>query len=239
MGYGFSDPRKQPWAVGDFAENIAHVMTCLGLKGANVVGGHFSSEIATELALRHPERVHKLVLDGSPVWPRDLREKILATARPTPPRWAENGDHIAWSWQRALWLQKMWDNKFALDDRGAEQVKAAMIDALLAGQQDDTAEALKNYDMDTSLKKLAVPTLAITAETDPLTNCHAEVLARVPRAGGYRFVGSHPLHHVDRAAEYARVLHAFLSGSASDLFHEHAPAVARGDGYASRSSSGD
>ncbi|MDX2144754.1 MAG: alpha/beta fold hydrolase [Rhodospirillaceae bacterium] len=231
MGHGFSDARKHAWTVGDFAENIAHVMTCLGLKDANVIGGHFSSEIATELALRHPTRVKKLVLDGSPVWSREMREKVMATARPTPPRWSEAGDHVAWSWQRALWLQRMWDSQFTLNDTTAGHIKAAMIDALLAGQQDDTAEALKDYDMDAALKKLALPTLAIAAETDPLTNCHADVLSRVPSARGYRFAGSHPLHHVDRAADYARVIHAFFSGSAPDLFHDHTAAAPKGASY--------
>jgi pimeloyl-ACP methyl ester carboxylesterase len=212
--------------VADFARNVADIMTSLGLAAAHVVGGHFSAEVAVALALAHPARVRSLVLDGLPVWSRDMREKVLAAARPAPPPWSEDGAHIAWLWQRALWLQKMWDPAFTLSDAAAEQLKTAVLETLLAGDTSDTAAALRDYDLELALPRLAGPVLALTADTDPLRNCHALALRLVPGARGHVFKGAHPLHHAPRAGEYARVLHAFFSDSAPELFHTAADQTA-------------
>lgn len=217
MGYGQSDPRPTPWAVADYADNIAAVMDKLDIETASVVGGHFSSEIAVELSLRHPDRVTHLVLDGSPVWDRKFREEVLATARQPTPDWSEDGAHIAWVWERALWLQRMWDSGFQLDDAGAGLLRNAVIDSMLAQQSDDSADALKNYDMEAALKQVSVPTLALTAETDPLNNCHAKVLGLVDGAVGFTFKGGHPHHHPEKAETYVHVLNQFLTGNAEDF----------------------
>jgi pimeloyl-ACP methyl ester carboxylesterase len=232
MGFGMSDPRPTAWAVGDFADNVADIMASLGVPSAHIVGGHFSSEVAVELALRHPTRVTSLTLDGSPVWSADMRAKVLANARPQSPPWSEDGAHIAWIWQRAMWLRKMWDPSFALNAATAETLATAVLENLLAGDTADTADALKNYDLDLALPRLGVGTLALTAETDPLTGCHTDVLRLVPGARGHAFKGAHPLHHASRASDYARVLHAFFSGTAPELFHDaKTPTQAAGASY--------
>ena len=210
MGYGQSDPRPSRWSVKDYADNIASVMDGLAIEKAVVVGGHFSSEIAVELSLKHPKRVTHLILDGSPVWDRTFRDEVLKTARqPTPP-WSEDGAHITWVWERSLWLQRMWDSKFELNDDGASLLRNAVIDGLLAQQSDDSAEALKNYDMEDALKQVQVSTLALTAETDPLNNCHQKVLGLVDNAIGHTFPGGHPLHSPERAKEYTDVIVSFI-----------------------------
>lgn len=217
MGYGQSDPRPKPWAVEDYANNIAEVMDGLGLAEATIAGGHFSSEIATELSLQHPGKVSRLILDGSPVWDRVFREEVLKTARQPTPDWQEDGSHIAWVWERALWLQKMWDSKFTLNDDGAALLRNAVIDSMSAQQSDDSAEALKNYDMDDALRKVSLPTLALTAETDPLNNCHAKVLEAVSGSVGFTFTGSHPLHDSIKASYYVDVVDRFMRGELGDF----------------------
>lgn len=212
LGYGQSDPRPKPWAVEDYADNVAEVMDQLGLDTATVAGGHFSSEIATELSLRHPGKVTRLVLDGSPVWDRAFREEVLKTARQPTPDWKEDGSHIAWVWERALWLQKMWDSNFTLDDQGAALLRHAVIDSMSAQQSDDSAEALKNYDMEDALQRANVPVLALTAETDPLNNCHIKVLEAANGSVGFTFKGSHPLHDPNKAADYVDAVDRFIRG---------------------------
>ena len=216
MGYGHSDPRPAPWMVEDYADNIAAVMDGLGLKTAAVVGGHVSSEFAAELALRHPERVTQLVLDGCPVWDRAFRDEVLKVSRQPTPSWTEDGAHIAWVWERSLWLQRMWDSKFELDDEGAALLRDAVIDSMLAQQMDDAAEALRNYDMEAALRKIHTPTLALTAETDPLNNCHEMVLGLVDGSVGHTFSGSHPLHDPEKAGEYADVILSFIAADSRD-----------------------
>ncbi len=217
MGYGQSDPRPSPWEIRDYANNIAAVMDGINMETATVVGGHLSSEIAVELSLKHPSRVSHLVLDGSPVWDRAFREEVLATARQPTPDWSEDGSHITWVWGRALWLQRMWDSDFKLDDTSAALLRDAVIDSLSAQQSDDSADALMNYDMEAALTQVRVPTLALTAETDPLNNCHDKVLNLVDGAVGHSFAGGHPLHHPEKAADYVSVLHRFIAGDTGDF----------------------
>lgn len=212
MGYGQSDPRPKAWEIADYADNIAELLDVLGYESAAFVGGHLSSEIAVETSLRHPKRVTRLVLDGSPVWSREFREQVLATARQPTPDWNEDGSHIAWVWERALWLQRMWDSNFELNDDGAAFLRNAVIDSMVAQQSDDSADALKNYDMEDALKRVSHPVLALSAKTDPLNNCHEKVLDLVDGARGHEFPGSHPIHHPDMARTYTDVLLPFLKG---------------------------
>ncbi len=214
MGYGQSDPRPSPWAIKDYADNMAAVLDGLSVEKAAVVGGHLSSEIAVELSLRFPDRVTHLVLDGSPVWDRAFREEVLQTARQPAPDWSEDGAHIAWVWERSLWLQRMWDSKFELDEEGATLLRNAVIDSMQAQQSDDSADALKNYDMEAALSQVQVPTLALTAETDPLNNCHEKVLNLVEGAVGHTFSDGHPLHHPEKAKDYVDAVVRFLEGGA-------------------------
>ena len=213
MGYGQSDPRPAPWWVRDYADNIAAVMDGLGLESAAVVGGHVSSEFAVELSLRHPDRVTHLVLDGCPVWDRAFRDEVLKLSRQPAPGWSEDGAHVAWVWERSLWLQRMWDSGFELDEQGAALLRNAVIDSMLAQQMDDATEALREYDMEAALRKVRKPTLAITAETDPLNNCHEKVLALVEGSIGHSFAGGHPMHYPDKAGEYVGVILEFLRGA--------------------------
>lgn len=210
MGYGQSDPRPSPWRVKDYADNIAAVMEGLGLESVAVVGGHVSSEFAVELSLRHPGRVTHLVLDGCPVWDRAFRDEVLSVSRQPAPEWSEDGAHIAWVWERSLWLQRMWDSGFKLDDDGAALLRNAVIDSMLAQQMDDATEALREYETGDALAKVRVPTLALTAETDPLNNCHEKVLELVDGSTGHTFAGGHPHHYPEKAGEYLDVILEFI-----------------------------
>jgi pimeloyl-ACP methyl ester carboxylesterase len=211
LGFGFSDPRPRPFTIADFADTLAQLLDALDIARSHVLGGHVSSEIAAEFALRHPAKTRRLVLDGSPVWTRERREAVLSSARPNPPPWSEAGDHIAWAWQRTVWLQKMWDANFCLDsDTAAEQMRLALIDSLLSGTQSDTAEALKLYDMDHALRRLQHPVLALTATTDPLYSCHTDVMSLVKDVREHIFQGTHPLHSPYGVDDYVRVIDRFL-----------------------------
>ena len=137
-------------------------------------------------------------------------------SRQPAPSWSEDGAHIAWVWERSLWLQRMWDSRFELDDEGAALLRDAVIDSMLAQQMDDAAEALRIYDMEAALRKIHTPTLALTAETDPLNNCHEMVLGLVDGSVGHTFSGGHPLHHPHKAGEYVDLILRFIAGDSRD-----------------------
>ena len=65
-GFGFSE--RQPDAVynmDNWVVQAVGLLDALGIDKASVVGNSFGGALALALAIRHPERVHKLVLMGS------------------------------------------------------------------------------------------------------------------------------------------------------------------------------
>lgn len=61
-GQGQSAKPPGPYAIQDFAEDALGVLDALGWNKAHVVGYSFGGMVAQELAIRHPERIDRLVL---------------------------------------------------------------------------------------------------------------------------------------------------------------------------------
>jgi len=101
-GFGSSDGPSDPSTIADYAAAIPCVLDGLGLDQADVLGHHTGALVATELALRFPERVGKLILNGpAPLTPEEQavfradaarREKASAMIEP-------DGSHLSKAFQ--------------------------------------------------------------------------------------------------------------------------------------------
>ncbi len=66
VGFGFSDrPEGVEYSKETWAGQAVGLLDALGIEKAHVVGNSFGGAIALALAIRHPERVGRLVLMGS------------------------------------------------------------------------------------------------------------------------------------------------------------------------------
>lgn len=66
VGFGFSErPADQRYSMDRWVEQAVGVLDALGVERADVVGNSFGGALALALAIRHPERVRRLVLMGS------------------------------------------------------------------------------------------------------------------------------------------------------------------------------
>jgi 2-hydroxy-6-oxonona-2,4-dienedioate hydrolase len=63
-GFGRSDKPRRVLSIGELADALAAWMDVAGLPRAALVGNSLGCEILVELALRHPGRVERLVLQG-------------------------------------------------------------------------------------------------------------------------------------------------------------------------------
>lgn len=63
-GFGASEKPARPLDVGGLSEALAAWMRAVGLEGAALVGNSMGCQVVTELALRHPGPVRKVVLQG-------------------------------------------------------------------------------------------------------------------------------------------------------------------------------
>lgn len=61
-GLGQTDKPDIPYTMADYADDAAALLDAVGWPSALVVGVSFGGMVAQELALRHPERVERLVL---------------------------------------------------------------------------------------------------------------------------------------------------------------------------------
>lgn len=93
-GYGQS---YKPWPIlllPQLADALAIWMDMLGISKAHLVGNSFGCQIIVEFALRHPERIDRIVLQGPTVNPqaRTLRQQLFLMGLNS-----SDGDSLPWS----------------------------------------------------------------------------------------------------------------------------------------------
>ena len=99
MGNGESDPPPAgPTSIDFYAEGLLAVIDHLDLAQVDLYGHHTGAQVICELAIAHPGRVRRLVLDGVGLFPAAQRAEFLA--RYAPPITPEaSGAHLAWVWE--------------------------------------------------------------------------------------------------------------------------------------------
>lgn len=209
LGYGRSDPRPANYGIPDFAANLDAALTALSIDAAPVVGGHVSACVAVELARLRGARVPRLVLDGCPLWPPEVRAQMAKFVAGTPPRVSADGAHRTLPWDRVEAFVREWRPGFVPTDADLPWLYALVVD-YLETRFATSAAALAAYDLAAALPAIRVPTLFLTAATDPLRGHHDAARSLVTGSVEHRFEGTHPLHAAERADDYAQVLDRFL-----------------------------
>ena len=75
---GKSDGLRTRYEIADVADDLAGIMTALGIDKAHIAGYSMGGLAALELAHRHPERVDKLILAGTSAGPaRSTIERVV------------------------------------------------------------------------------------------------------------------------------------------------------------------
>ena len=108
IGFGLSDRTKDGYYLSDFSEFVLGFMETLGLERPVLVGHSFGGRLCLEIALRHPEKVRKLVLiDASGLGKVSRLGNVILTAfwamrkllrrpQPYPKFLAREGEDYNW-----------------------------------------------------------------------------------------------------------------------------------------------
>lgn len=219
-GHGMSTANVDAFEVADFASALDETAQALGVTEMALVAGHLSSHFAVALALEGKTSVTHLVLDGTIILtPEEFAHLIRgfsALGDRDPPagispfalRIRNDGKHDRFPFDVALATLTEWDSSFRLTDETLPAVYAMAADFLQCRMQSNTA--YQRYDVAARLADLAFPTLALSADSEPLRPAHERVLARLKHGQGYVFPGAHPLV-AGRAGAYVEIIADFLN----------------------------
>ena len=179
-GAGRSTSPPPPWTVPAMANDAIGVLDAHGIARADVLGVSMGGMIAQEMAIRHPERVARLVVALSFARPDPLRREFLLHRR-----WARlaGADAQRESIANLPWLL----SPASINDPG----RVAEILALVATMPFMDAEAyarqidaIVEHDTLGRLHLVRAPTLVIAAAEDVLTPIalSEEIVAAIPGA---------------------------------------------------------
>lgn len=201
-GYGFSDVPDAPPAIEDYADNLIHVMDGLGIESAVVLGHHTGASVAAAFAHRHPGRVSKLILHGTPLYTKE--EQAQRLARPHWDRWLEKdgahlGDRFAMRAQRLP------------EGPGLQGVQWSTLSFFLAGETEWYGhKAAFAYDMETALKEITVPTFIMSHKGDALYSQTKRVQTLRPDFTYMEFEGGYSHVMYDDPEPWAEKVGAFV-----------------------------
>jgi 3-oxoadipate enol-lactonase len=207
-GLGQSSVPPWPYAMSDFADDAAALLDALGWDDCLVLGISFGGMVAQEMAIRHPERVHRLVLActsaggaGGASYP--LHELVNLSPEEASARRIELLDT---RWDKA-WREEHPEMVALIADRmpsGAGELPAeGLINQLAARAKHDTSGRLGT---------ITCPTLVCGGRFDGIAPpVNSEFLASaIPSARLEMFDGGHAFFMQDATALPAVI--AFLSG---------------------------
>lgn len=85
VGFGYTDrPAQQRYNMDEWVKHAVGFMDAMGIEKTHLVGNSFGGGLALALAIRHPERVERLVLMGSVGVPFDITPGLDAVWGYTP-----------------------------------------------------------------------------------------------------------------------------------------------------------
>jgi pimeloyl-ACP methyl ester carboxylesterase len=160
---GFGDSSAPPPgsdSIERWAEIALELLDALEVERAHLVGHHTGAVVATEMAVRAPERARSVVLSSAPFDDAQTRAAhleagpIVDNVTPRP-----DGSHVTELWRTRA--------QFYPDDR-ADLLEAFLIDALKAGPRAaEGHQVVARYDMQAAVTGLHCPVLLIGATDDP------------------------------------------------------------------------
>ncbi len=130
-GFGFSErPAGIRYDLDTWVAQAIGLLDALGLEQADVVGNSFGGALALAMAIRHPQRVRRLVLMGSVGVPFDITEGLDAVWGYTPS--FENMRRIMdyFAWDRSLVNDELAELRYRASIRpGFQESFSAMFPA--------------------------------------------------------------------------------------------------------------
>lgn len=158
---GRSSQATGAYSIADMADDIVGLLDGLGIARAHILGISMGGMICQEFAIRHPERLHKMILTGTGA--------AHARARFDPiSLWSfvksQDSEGFTFAAQQFLWLfsESFRRNPAAVDQ--TLQMLSANPNPVSAEAYQRQAEAYVNHDVLDQLSQVKAPTIVISGE---------------------------------------------------------------------------
>lgn len=211
VGFGFTErPKDYQYNMENWVTHIVGFMDALGLPAAHLVGNSFGGALALALAIRHPERVKKLVLMGSVGVPFPITKGLDAVWGYTPSieRMRELLDIFAYD--RTLVNDELAKMRYEASIRpGFQEAFAAMFPA----PRQQWVDAMTSPQA--AIQALPHETMIVHGREDqviPLSNAY-QLLEWIPKAQLHVFGQCGHWTQIEHATRFNTLLTQFFSES--------------------------
>ena len=212
---GRSSQATQPYQIADMADDLAGVLDALGTAQSHLLGLSMGGMIAQEFALRHPDRLDRLVLAGTGAAPaRNVVDPIDIWT------WVKTRDATGEVFGGQQ-LVSLFSTAFARNHQAVQDTAELLAsNPYPVGPEAYArqAAAYRRFDALERLFAITAPTLVVVGEQDLLTPpwIAREVADAIP---GARFEvirgdGSSHLAAIERSDDFNRLVSDFLTGPA-------------------------
>lgn len=184
-GFGDSEALSGPVGLSRLADEIAALVQALGLERVGLYGVHTGAILAVMTAVRRPDLVAAVAVNGYGAWTADERRSFGADYAPAF-RPQVSGAHLTWLWHRLAdqrlvfpWNDWAKGQRLAWGEATPAELHVEALDFLRAGEG-YRAGYLAAFEADAALPtRLRVPGLLCASQGDPLS-AHLSRLEELP-----------------------------------------------------------
>ncbi len=196
VGFGYTErPAGIAYGIDAWVAHAVGVLDALGIEQTDLIGNSFGGAIALALAIRHPQRVRKLVLMGSVGVPFEITPELDAVWGYAPSLAAMRGLLDIFAYDRSLVTDELAELRYQASIRpGFQESFAAMFPA----PRQQWVDAMASREAD--IRVIAQPTLIIHGRDDrviPLSNSLTL----------HRWIENSQLHVFGRCGHWVQIEH--------------------------------
>jgi 3-oxoadipate enol-lactonase len=201
-GHGQSDAPRAPYSIESLARDARSLLDVLSLDCVDFCGLSMGGIIGMWIAAHHPERLRKLVLANTAavIGTPDIWNSRIATV-------LNNGMESVAAHARSRWFTPA----FIQRDESAVVATEKMIGATDAHGYAHCCEAIRDADLSNSLKNIAVPTLVISGDHDPvIPAADSEKFAAAIRGSRHIRLNASHLSNIEQPQRFTQAVLEFL-----------------------------
>jgi pimeloyl-ACP methyl ester carboxylesterase len=212
-GFGLSEMPRETISITGFAQTVERLCQALDLGHVAVVGNSMGGFTAAELAIRHPDRVERLVLvDAAGISLAEAKRAGLMLGNLIAKGGGGRPDQVRRALRRPGYVQAAFGTVMRHPTRIKRDLLAEQITGIGKPGFAPSMRALMSYDFRDRLAEIVCPTLVVQGDQDilvPLGDAR-EYERRIPRATSLIVADTGHVPMLERPRTFNRALLEFL-----------------------------